>query len=138
VKKGLLAAAVIVVAIISFLGVVLLVEYLDRLSALKHETSRWAVARDVNRDCIAVETSKDEVWNQLVELYQNKTRRWVGGIVEKYDNKWGFRFNPETVIVAEVTAEGLQATIKGISGNLDYWLGNYAYIGAEIVELHFP
>jgi len=51
--------------------------------------------------------------------------------------KWGFRFKPETVAVAEVTAEGLQATIQYISENLDYWLDlGWAYVDAKVTEIH--
>ena len=49
----------------------------------------------------------------------------------------GFRFKPETVAVAEVTAEGLQATIQYISENLDYWLDlGLAYVDAKVTEIH--
>lgn len=105
---------------------------------LEHETNRWAVVRDVNGDIIAVEPSRDEVWGQLVEMYENGTQLWVGGIVERYNNSWGFHFQPETVAVAEVTAEGLQATIQYISENLDYWLGGWAYVSARVTEIHLP
>jgi hypothetical protein len=66
----------------------------------------------------------------------NGTRMFVGGIVEKYGNKWGFRFKPDSVTIAQVTAEGLQATIKYISENLDYWLDGYAYVSSKVVETH--
>jgi len=85
-----------------------------------------------------VETVSDEVWSQLVQLHQNGSRLWIGGIVEKYNNSWGFRFKPENLIVAEVTAEGLQATIRYISENLDYWLDGWAYVSAKVTETHFP
>jgi hypothetical protein len=134
--KGWLWACVVGLVVAVSIGVPLLLGYWDRLSALKHETSRWAVIEDVNGDRMAVEPSKDEVWSQLVELYESGQRRWVGGIVERYDSKWGFRFKPETVRVAEVTAEGLQATIRHVSQNLDYWLGGWCYIGARVVEIH--
>jgi len=62
---------------------------------------------------------------------------WIGGIVEEYDNKWGFRFRPENVTVARITAGGLQATIQFISGNLDYWLDlGWAYVSAKVTEIH--
>jgi len=62
---------------------------------------------------------------------------WIGGIVEKYDNKWGFRFKPDTVRVAHVTAEGLQAKIRTISTEIDYWLNlGWTYVSAKAVEIH--
>jgi len=109
----------------------------DYLNEIVHETDRWAVIEDINDDHIAVEPISDEAWNWLVDLYQNKTRMWIGGIVEEYDNKWGFRFKPENITVAEVTAEGLQATIQYISENLDYWLGGWAYVNAKVTEIHY-
>jgi hypothetical protein len=48
-----------------------------------------------------------------------------------------FRFKPEAVAVAEVTAEGLRATIQYISGNLNYWLDlGWAYVDAIVTEIH--
>ena len=54
----------------------------------------------------------------------------------EYDNRWGFRFDPNNVTVAEFTAEGLQATIRYISENLDYWLDGWAYVHAKVTEIH--
>jgi len=96
---------------------------------------RWALIEDIHGDRLRVETFSDEVWAQLVWLYYNGSRRWIGGIVERYDNEWGFRFDPKTIIVAEVTIEVWQTTIRGISDNLDYWLGGTAVVGARVVEV---
>ena len=131
-----LVVTVVVLALVIPVAGVLVWDYLDELYALKHETDRWAVIEDVNDDRIVVEPESDMVWEQLVQLYQNKTKRLIGGIVEEYDNKWGFRFKPGNVTVAEFTAEGLQATIKYISENLDYWLNGWAYVSAEVTEIH--
>ena len=69
-------------------------------SATQHDTHRWAVIQDVDGSMLAVETTDDAVWNQFVQLHQNGTEMWIGGVVERYDNKWGFRFNPDTIIIA--------------------------------------
>ena len=64
---------------------------------------------------------------------------WIGSIVEEYDNKWGFRFKPETIIVARFTIEGAQTNIKGISGDLDYWMNVWTketYVLARVREIH--
>jgi hypothetical protein len=64
---------------------------------------------------------------------------WVGGIVEEYDSYWGFRFSPDSIVVAEVTVEGAQSNIRGISGDLNYWINVWAkeaYVFAEVVEVH--
>jgi len=97
---------------------------------------RWALIEDIQGSRLKVETFSDEVWAQLVQLYYNGSERWIGGIVEKYENEWGFRFDPKTIIVAEVTIEAWQTTIRGISENLDYWLGETAVVGARVIEIH--
>ena len=86
---------------------------------------------------MAVEPTSDIVWSELVEMNQSGVRMWVGGIAERYGSSWCFRFSPDTVTVAEVTAEGLQATIEFISSDIGYWenLG-WAYVSARVVEVH--
>lgn len=135
--KGLhlLTVTALVVAVV--FGVPAAVWYTDALNAVKHETNRWAVIEDIKGDRMAVEPTDSQVWSELVELNDNGSRRWIGGIVERYSNKWGFRFKPDTVKVAQFTAEGLQATIRMISEDLDYWLNlKWAYVGATVVEIH--
>ena len=64
---------------------------------------------------------------------------WIGGIIEEYDNYWGFRFNPDTIVIAEITIEGAQATIQFISDDLDYWSNtwqNEAYVFAQVTQIH--
>ena len=99
---------------------------------------RWAVIEDSHGDRLRVETVSEEVWAELVQLYQNRSERWIGGIVETYENEWGFRFDPHTILVAENTIEVWQTTIKGISEDLDYWLGQTAVVGARVIEIHSP
>ena len=135
-KRLYVAIALLIIVAVAALGVTIWASYLEELSALKHDTNRWAVIQDTNRDRMSVEPVGDDIWSQLVQLSQNGSRRLVGGVVEKYDNKWGLRFKPATVTVAEVTAEGLQATIKYISENLDYWLNGWAYVSANVLEVH--
>lgn len=105
----------------------------------KHETSFWAVIKDSKGDIMAVETANPVVWNTLVNLQNNQTEMWIGGIVEKYDNHWGFRFRPETIVVAEITIEGAQSNIKGISDDLNYWINVWskeAYVLSIIIEIN--
>jgi len=105
---------------------------------VNYTNNRYVVIEDLSGDTLNVEVVNDSVWSELVQMYQSGNRRWVGGIVEKYDNKWGFRFKPETIIASDVTAEGLQASIKYISENLDYWLNGYAYVSSKVIEIHSP
>lgn len=135
-KKWYMAVAIIIGAIV-ILSLAVWTNYVDLSTAVKHETNRWAVIEDVNGDRIAVEPIDDHIWSELVQLNQNGTRMFVGGIVERYNNKWGFRFKPDNVRVAQFTAEGLQATIRYISENIDYWLNlGWAYVSAKVVEIH--
>jgi len=132
----------IVAIIIVALGAYLVWNYLDHLNYLSktiHETDRWAVVKDSKGDIISVETTSNEVWNTLSELHQNQTEMWVGGIVETYGNKWGFRFKPDTIVVAQVTIEGAQSNIQAISEDLHYWIDTWAketYIMARVIETH--
>lgn len=100
---------------------------------------------DIHGNRIAVEPVSDDVWNRLVELNQSGEDLWIGGRVETFltfrpdpNYQWGFRFNPETIIVAEIMAEGLQSTVRDISENLDYWLGiGHSYVFAKVTEIHY-
>ena len=128
---------VLPIIIIVFAGVFLYWNHLDYNSATKHETDRWAVIRDVDGNVLAVETTSEDVWTQLVQLNQNGTRMWVGGEVDRYDNKWGFRFKPQTIIIAQFTIEGAQATISFISEDIDYWINfGITYVGSKVVNIH--
>jgi hypothetical protein len=62
--------------------------------------------------------------------------RWV---VEKYENKREFCFKPETIVIAQITIEGAQSNIQGISRELDYWMNVWAkeaYVLAKVAEIH--
>jgi len=138
-KKFVLVAVIVIVAVVAGYSIWIYVNHLDYLNKTKHETDRWAVIMDSKGDIIAIETTDDEVWNTLGGLHQNQTAMWIGGIVEEYDNKWGFRFNPETIIVAQITIEGAQSNIRGISGDLNYWMNVWTretYVLANVVETH--
>jgi len=135
-KKTYAALPFVAMVAVAALAITIWTRYMDELSTLKHETSRWAVIQDVNGDRMAVEPTRDEVWSQLVELSQNGGRKWVGGVVERYGNKWGFRFKSETVTVAEVTIEEAQATIRYTSENLSDRLDKWTYVSARVLEVH--
>ena len=64
---------------------------------------------------------------------------WIGGIIEEYGNYWGFRFKPDSIIIAEITIEGAQSNIKAINQDLDYWISTWAkqtYVFAKVEEIH--
>jgi len=134
--KKLYVVGAVVFLVVLAVGVSFWIGYSDMMFTLKHDTNRWAAIVDREGSQMAVEPASDEVWERLTELCQNKSIRFVGGIVERYENKWSFRFTPENVTIAEFTAEGLQASIRYISENLEYWLGGWAYVSATVAEAH--
>lgn len=85
---------------------------------------RGFLVEDLTGDRLDVEVAPDrtEARNALRALYTSGERRWIGGEVEPFDNDYGFRFRPDSVVVAEVTAEGLQAgSFREIGQDLGYW-----------------
>jgi hypothetical protein len=53
--------------------------------------------QDVDGFLLLVETTRGEIRSQLLQLNANGTLMWVGGVVQRYDNKWEFRFKLETI-----------------------------------------
>jgi hypothetical protein len=131
-----LASIVLIVVLTAAGGTRLLGATVDELPGI-------AIIEDTNGDRIAVEPTNGTVWDALVELNQNGSAMWIGGVVEVFllprpdpDYPWGFRFRPDSVIVAKVTAEGLQTTLQAISDDIDYWMAiSPAYVFATVVEL---
>jgi len=134
-KRWHVGVSVSILVVVVILSAAVWAKYVDSLNAVKHETNRWAVIEDFNGDRMAVEPVSDHIWSELVRLNQNGTRMFVGGIVERYDSKWGFRFKPDTVTVAQFTAEGLQGTIEYISTHIDDWLNGWGYVSSKVVEV---
>lgn len=137
--KRWIALVCILAAVIAAVSSYSYINYEDYSGKTIHETDRWAVVTDSKGDIIAVETTSDTIWSQLVKLHQNQTQMWIGGIVQEYNNTWGFRFKPDTIIVAQITIEGAQSNIKGISDDLDYWIHTWAkeaYVLSRVSEIH--
>lgn len=137
---------IVVVLVVSF-GLVLAMaaaDWIHYLRAATEPTIGMAIIEDIKGDRIAVEPTDGGVWDQLVALYHSEEEMWIGGVVEVFvfirpdpNYPWGFRFIPENITVAEVTAEGLQTTIRGISEDVDYWIRiGQAYVFAKVVEIH--
>ncbi len=138
-KRLLLTVIIIVVAVVAGYSLWTYTNLIDYLSKTKHETDRWAVIMDTKRDIIAIESTNDDIWNTLDDLHQNQTVMWIGGIIEEYNNKWGFRFKPDTIVVAQITIEGAQSNIQGISSDLNYWINVWAketYVLAKVTEIY--
>jgi hypothetical protein len=135
----LIVSAVIAVLASYLVWTNVLLPYFDYQSEITHEPGRWAVIEDSHGHHLAVQPSSEAVWNQLVELSQNKGIKWVGGKVEEYGNRWGFRFTPDTITVADITVEGAQTWIQDISENFDYWANTFTqnvYVHAKVLEIH--
>ncbi|UCH02583.1 MAG: hypothetical protein JSV20_02000 [Candidatus Bathyarchaeota archaeon] len=138
-KRTIYSVVVLVVIVVASYSAWSYMNHLDYLDKTVHETGIWAVIMDSKGDIMAVETTSDEVWDHLVDLYNDEEERWIGGIVAEYNNKWGFRFKLDTIVIAKITIEGAQSNIQGISGDLDYWINtwaNVAYVMASVVETH--
>lgn len=138
-KKIVLAAIVTVVIVLIVFAPLAYWSHSDYLNRTKHETNRWAVIADSKDDIIAVETIDSGVWDTLKNLHENQTELWIGGIIEEYDNHWGFRFSPDSIVIAEITIEGAQSNIQAISEDLNYWIntwGNQVYVFAKVTEIH--
>lgn len=138
-KHRIVPVVVIVIAVSALAG------WNQFLAAASNGATCLAVIRDVHGDRIAVEPVSEEVWYQLVELYHSGEAMWIGGSVETFltfrpdpNYRWGFRFTSDTITVAEITAEGLQSTVRDISENLDYWLGiGHSYVFTEVIEIKY-
>jgi len=92
---------------------------------------------DGDRMIIQVNPSRREAIEALTEMSKTGERKWVGGEIERFENEFGFRFKPDTIVVAEVTAEGLQASkYKYIQQDFEYWKGlGTIYISGKVVEV---
>lgn len=101
---------------------------------------RSCVIRDDHGDTIRLYVMDEEVWLKLQSMKQQRLHRWVGGfLLRDSQSLLGFRFDPENLLVGEVTAETFQTWLQGISGHLEYWLSvGMAYVWAEVVVEPVP
>jgi len=136
-RKVMVLVGVVLIAALTTAG------WVHFLRAAADELPGMAIIEDLYGDRIAVEPASIETWGELVELYHSKGEMWIGGPVEVFifirpdpNYPWGFRFKPENITVAEVTAEGLQTTIRAISEDVDYWISiGQAYVFAKVAEI---
>jgi len=94
------------------------------------------VIRDSHGSTIQLYVIDEEVWQKLQTMKQQGLHKWVGGrLLRDSQSTLGFRFDPETVVVADVTAETFQTWLQDISDRLEYWLGvGIAYVWAEVLD----
>lgn len=105
---------------------------------------QFVFLQDPSGNVIVVITDDQAKLAQFRQMLTENQQMWVGGKLERKDNPpWRFTFDPATLTISEVTAEGLQATyLKTLEDELDYWIDlGYAYISARVIginELPFP
>jgi hypothetical protein len=85
---------------------------------------------------IVVQVADRAAWNTLLSMQSSGKSMWVGGNIERSsENEWGFKFKPEGIIIAPITAEALEATLPLIKTNLNYWINiGFVYINAKVVD----
>lgn len=133
-KRSIILFLTILIMISGFL----LLNYFEEVSTLKHETSMWAIIQDTEGNLISIESNSNNFWEQITQVYNNKTEGFIGSNVELYDNKWGFRFNSENITIEKSVNEELQFTIKEISNNITHFKLNFdkIYTSAKITNIY--
>jgi len=101
---------------------------------------RSFLVQDIDGDdmYIRVSPSTPEARDALTEMAKTGETRWVGGeLVESSEKKFGFIFEPHSIVVSEITAEGLQAAkYKTIQEDFDYWRGlGTVYISGKVINI---
>jgi hypothetical protein len=131
--KKYMAIAVILIVVCSGFGYYYL--YIEKEQNMKE----YFTIKDLDSSMLTLfnTTELSEVSPEIVSTLQamalNGSRKWIGGIVESCNQKWGFRFKLDTIAIADNTAEGLQASIEYISTHLDYWNGTYGYVSSIVL-----
>ncbi len=129
-RKSVIAAVIVVVAVAAAFA-------LYSLTTPGPQKYNWCIIEDINGDRLKLEVADVDVWEQILAMEREGSTRWVGGKLIKADNEWGFTFDPHTIVVAEVTAEGFQTNLQQIKDDPDYWFHfNVVYIWARVVETH--
>ena len=106
------------------------------------ENTKWATITDKVGDKITIEPLRSDCWSIIEELEgKDETQlTTISGKIERYDNIWGFRFQPESIrlswsgyIVPSVDLTYLP-TLKWIQKFLPYYLDNTTEIVIERIE----
>ncbi len=86
---------------------------------------------------ILVDPSRQEARDALMEMHATGAALWVGGEIESFDNAFGFRFKPDTIVVADFTVEGAQAVFyRTIQDDFAYWQAfGFVYIEGTVAAL---
>ena len=133
-RRGLsvvLLISVIVVVITSYL-------VLSNNSILFGEAREFLVEdSDGGVMIIEVTPNKQEVIKILANMVDSGDEKWVGGELERVRNRYSYRFKPETIVVADVIADGLQASkYITIQKDFDYWQSlKTVYIKGNVIKV---
>jgi hypothetical protein len=130
--------------IVTFVLIVVLVSliYWGRLNYFEetiHSSDIWATIKDSKGNLISIDfpNTDNNIWDTLVKLNRNGTKIYIGGIIEQYQNKWGFHFKINSIEILRSVPEDRQANIEQISSELNHWEnGQVVYIYSTVVETH--
>lgn len=91
---------------------------------------------DGDRMGIQVDPSRKEAIDALREMHGTGEAKWVGGEIESFENEFGFRFKSDSIVVADLTAEGAQAVFyRTIQGDFAYWQAfGVVYVEGKVVS----
>jgi len=86
---------------------------------------------------IEVTPNKQEVIKILANMADSGDEKLVGGELERVRNRYSYRFKPETIVVADVIADGLQASkYITIQKDFDYWQSlKTVYIKGNVIKV---
>jgi len=67
-------------------------------------------------------TNSDSLAHIMETLTKTESQRWIGGkVVPDQEMPHGFYFDPNTIVIAEFTVEGMQTTIAQIADDPQYF-----------------
>lgn len=76
-------------------------------------------------DTMWIGTHSDSLGEVMRTKVGDRNEYWIGGrVVPDEDYPWGFYFDPNTIVIAEMTVEGMQTTIRQIAEDTDYFANN--------------
>jgi hypothetical protein len=112
---------------------------LNYFEETKHSSDLWTTIEDSKGNLISIDfqNTDNNIWDTLVKLNRNGTKIFIGGIIEQYQNKWGFHFKINSIEILRSVTEDRQANIEQISSDLNHWEnGQVVYIYSTVVETH--
>jgi hypothetical protein len=70
-------------------------------------------------------TNSDSLGTEMKNLIGAKKKYWIGGeVIVDSSCQHGFYFNPNTIVICEISVEGMQTTIEQIAGDPHYYAHN--------------